>query len=182
MNRRRLLIIILVAFFSVSSILCGKVIAYMFQQTQYEENLFTIAEVSCEVKEEFDGVNKTSIQIQNTGNIDAYLRVRLVSYWGDANGNIGAKPSSMPEVKMAVDYWVPGSNNTYYYRMPVEPGNFTQELLAAPIILAKDGDYLQVVEVFAEAIQSAPSGAVTSAVTSAWSVTLDADGYIATAP
>lgn len=177
MNRRRLLIIILVAFFSVSLILCGKVIAYMFQQTQYEENLFTIAEVSCEVKEEFDGVNKTSIQIQNTGNIDAYLRVKLVSYWVDANGNIVAKPSSMPEVKMAVD-WVPGSNNTYYYCAPVKAGEFTGELLGPSIELEKDGDYLQVIEVFAEAIQSAPSGAVTSA----WSVTLDADGYIAAAP
>lgn len=179
MKKRKLVSYVLITFLLVTVTVCGTVIAYMFKKTEYMDNRFTPAQVACEVEEVFDsGTNqKTSIKVKNTGNIDAYLRVRLVSYWVDANGNIVAKPSSMPEVKMAVG-WIAGSNNTYYYRMPVEPGNFTQELLAAPIILAKDGDYLQVVEVFAEAIQSAPSGAVTSA----WSVTLDADGYIATAP
>ena len=174
MNRRRLLLIILVAFFSVSLILCGKVIAYMFQQTQYEENLFTIAEVSCKVKEEFDGVNKTSIQIQNTGNIDAYIRVRLVSYWVDTDGNIIAKPSDIPEVNLATE-WLAGTNNTYYYPNAVSPKMFTSELLSSPITLEKDEDgNLQVVEVFAEAIQSKPA----SAVTDSWKVTVDSNGII----
>jgi hypothetical protein len=43
--------------------------------------------------------------------------------------------------------------------------------------LQTDGEYIQVLEVFAEAIQSLPS----SAVTGSWHVTLDANGKIISA-
>lgn len=181
MNKRRILSIILIAALVGVLTLCGTVLAYMFRQTEYEDNQFTPAEVSCNVVESFDGEKKSSIQVQNTGNIDAYLRVRIVSYWVDSNGNIVAKPSSMPEITLA-DGWIKGSNNTYYYQSSVSsvaPNNFTGELLSAPIYLEKDENgYLQVVEVLAEAIQSKP----TNAVTNCWHVSLDTNGNIIAAP
>ena len=97
MKKRRIILSILVASLVVSLLICGTVLAYMFRQTEYKDNEFVPANVSCEVVEAFDGVQKTSVQVQNTGNIDAFLRVRFVSYWVDADGNIVAKPSSMPE-------------------------------------------------------------------------------------
>lgn len=181
MKKHRIFLILLIASLAISLILCGMVLAYMFRQTEYEDNQFTPANVSCEVVEEFDGTQKTSIQVQNTGNIDAYLRVRLVSYWVDSNGNIVAKPSSMPEITLA-DGWIKGSNNTYYYQSSVSsvaPNNFTGELLSEPIILQKDENgYLQVVEVFAEAIQSIPANAITNS----WNLSLDINGNITAAP
>lgn len=170
--------LILIAALVVALALCGTVIAYMFRQTKYKDNQFTPAEVSCKVVEAFDGEQKTSIQIQNIGNIDAYLRVRFVSYWVDADGNIVAKPSEMSEINMAAG-WIKGQSNTYYYQKPVAPDKPTDNLLSSPIILEKDENgYLQVLEAFAEAIQSEPQNAVTNS----WGVTLDFNGNISAAP
>lgn len=170
-----LAVILIVA--AVAIALCGTVFAYMLRQTEYEDNQFTPAEVSCKVEEAFDGEKKSSIKVLNTGNIDAYLRVRLVSYWVDADGNIVAEPSSMPEITPAAG-WIKGANDTYYYQSPVALGEFTGELLSSKIdLLEKDG-YQQVIEVFAEAMQSKP----TNAVTDSWKVSLDANGNITTAP
>ena len=173
MNKRRALPIILIATL-VFLVLCGTVIAYMFRQTEYKDNQFTPAEVKCQVAEEFDGTRKTEVKVTNTGNIDAYLRVRLVSYWVDAAGNVVAKPSEMPAIDMASG-WLKGENDTYYYTVPVAPEAFTDDLISSPIILEKDENgYLQVLEIFAEAIQSEPA----KAVTNSWGVTVDADGNI----
>lgn len=178
MSKQRIITIILVIILAGNLTLCGTVFAYMFRQTEYKNNEFTPASISCRVVEEFDGTQKSSIQVQNTGNIDAYLRVRFVTYWVDSDGNIVAKPSSMPEITLA-DGWMRGSNNTCYYKSSVAPNNFTGELLSAPIILQKDvNGYLQVVEVFAEAIQAKPEDAVTNS----WNVSLDINGNITTVP
>lgn len=174
MKKSRILLIILIASLVVSLILCGTVLAYMFKQTEYKNNEFIPANVSCKVVEEFDGKQKTSIKVQNTGNIDAYLRVRFVSYWVDSDGNVVAKPSSMPEINMAAG-WLKGENNTYYYKTPVSPTNQTESLLSSPITLEKDADgYMQVIDVFAEAIQSKPHNAVSDS----WGVVIDSNGHI----
>lgn len=174
MKKSRILLIILIASLVVSLILCGTVLAYMFKQTEYKNNEFIPANVSCKVVEEFDGKQKTSIKVQNTGNIDAYLRVRFVSYWVDSDGNVVAKPSSMPEINMAAG-WLKGENNTYYYKTPVSPTKQTESLLSSPITLEKDADgYMQVIDVFAEAIQSKPHNAVSDS----WGVVIDSNGHI----
>ena len=174
MNKRKILPIILITVIVVSFTLCGTVLAYMFRQTEYKENQFIPAVVSCVVVETFDGQQKSSVQVQNTGNIGAYLRVRLVSYWVCSEGNIAAKPSSMPENTLA-EGWIKGSNNTYYYQDVVAPTELTDNLLASPIILQKDENgYMQVIEVFAEAIQSEPL----QAVTDSWGVSVDSNGHI----
>lgn len=143
-------------------LLSGVALAYMFHKADLEETAFTPAIVTCEVAEEFDGTSKTSIRVENTGNIPADIRVRLVSYWEDGDGNIVGRPSKMPEVSLA-DGWteVEGEADTYWYQMPVDPQEFTGELLKAPIELETmtDGDgrtLYQVIEVFADAIQSSP--------------------------
>lgn len=154
--------------------ICGTVIAYMFKQTGIRDNKFTPAEVACEVAESFDGENKTAIAVKNTGTIKAYLRVRLVTYWVDGSGNVISKTAAMPTFTVA-DGWILGQNDTYYYKSAVLPNITTPSLLASPITLQKDANgNLQVVEVFAEAIQSEP----TKAVTNSWGVTLDASGNI----
>lgn len=180
MKTRKIYLGLLIAVLIASLILCGTVIAYMFRQTEYKDNKLTPANVSCEILETVTNNEKTSIQIKNTGNIDAYLRVRLVSYWVDADGNIVAKPSPELSITLA-EGWITGSNNTYYYKRPVAPGTPTPNLLkdGTSIYLEQDENgYLQVIEVFAEAIQSEPK----KAVTSAWNVTLDDNGNITAAP
>lgn len=162
----------------IAILICGAVSAFMFKQTDEITNKFDKAIVACEVQETFENNVKSSIQVKNTGNIDAYLRIRLASHWEDSAGNIVAKASSIPSVTLADD-WVVGSNNTYYYKKSVAPGELTGELLNGSITLSKSEDgYYQVVEVFAEAIQAEPK----KSVEESWSVTLDTDGNITSAP
>ena len=75
--------------------------------------------------------------------------------------------------------WIKGTNNTYYYTKPVSPAAQTGSLLSSPIILEEDENgYMQVIEVFAEAIQSKPYNAVINS----WKVSMDANGNISAAP
>ena len=157
-------------------LLCGTTFALMYRQTHALDNQLEAAFVACTVGEDFDGEKKDSITVENTGNIDAYLRVCLVSYWEDAEGNILSKPSEMPALTKA-DGWIAGSGNIYYYAQPVAPGDSTPNLLAEALVLCEEDGCLQVVEVFADAIQSKPA----EAVTGSWGVTI-ADGSIVTVP
>lgn len=171
-NRKRLLIplsLFIIAAFS------GSVLAYMFKQTDYKENTIIPARLTCEVKEitNADISKKTQITVKNTGNISAYIRVRLVSYWVDEKG-IVPKESHQPNFIVSKD-WIKGSDDTYYYKHPVSPGDETLNILdeSSIIELAEDNDgNKQVIEIFAEAIQSKPL----KSVINSWNVILD-DSY-----
>lgn len=155
--------------------LAGTAYAYMYGRTQPVTNTLVPAEVNCVVYEVKDTVAKSSITVSNTSNIDAYLRVRLVSYWIDSNGDVVWKPSGPISVSVA-DGWRKGADgNTFYYTNQVEPGLSTSNLLNSELTLSIDAEgNRQVIDVFAEAIQANPAGAVESA----WGVTMNANGTI----
>lgn len=137
----------------------GATAAYMFKESNDVKNDFIPASVTCEAEEAFDGNEKSSIAVKNTGNIDAYMRVRLVSYWVNEGGNIVGKPSEMPSVDYDADLWVQDKeNNTYYCTERIAPNGVTPQLLKSPIVLQtaefNGKTVYQVVEVFAEAIQA----------------------------
>jgi len=100
-------------------------------------------------------------------------------WWSESDGAGGYNtigiPSEMPAFTLGED-WIKGSDDTYYYRLPVAPNASTKDLLGSDMTLTEKQGYLQVVDVFAEAIQSLPE----EAVTTSWKVTLDDDGNIAT--
>ena len=149
-------------------LLCGTTFALMFRQTNALNNQFQAAVVDCEVSEKFNGTEKSQICVTNTGNIEAYLRVRLVTYWVDSEGKIVAKPSQMPSLPAVAKEWIK-SGDTYYYTKPVSPRGITTPLFVGAITLQQDGDgYRQVIEVFADAIQSKPA----EAVKESWGVNL----------
>ncbi len=150
-------------------------LAYMFRETDEAEDPLEVAKVSCEVSERFENNKKSEISVKNTGNINAYVRVRLVPYWVDSNGNRIYKSASVPSFSYDSNAWLAdGANNTYYYRLPLSPSSSTPSLPTSDIILAaEDGCYL-VLDVVAEAIQAEP----TASVTEAWSVNVDLDGKI----
>lgn len=178
MRRHTLKTSVLIGAVLLLSALCTTVVAYMFRTTEAKINLFSVATVSCEVQEATDApvTEKTSITIKNTGNIDAYLRVRFVSYWVNADLEIVDKPSVMPEIAIT-DHWILGTANTYYHKKPVAPDDVTGDLLSSKISLLEEDGYQQVIEVFAEAIQSKPA----TAVSESWNLTLDTNGNILTA-
>lgn len=163
-NKKRVLsVIIVVSVFLIAASFA--VYSYYFAHESVTNN-FEPANVMCTVEEEFDGTEKTSVKIQNTGNIDEYLRLRIVSYWENADGEIVGKPSEFPTIGYDTDNWIYDSTEkTYYYTSKVTPGEKTEELLTSPITFAADAEYYgetvkQVIVIIPEAVQAAPDNAV----------------------
>lgn len=80
--------------------LTGATLAYLITHTDPVPNRFTPAHVSCNVTEDFDGTTKKNVNVTNTGDIDAYLRVKLVTYRvnddGQHIGGTAAIPAFTP--------------------------------------------------------------------------------------
>ena len=167
----------------------GVTMAFMFRKAE-AQNRFAPAVVTCRVQEKLNddtytsgthtGGVKSNIRVENTGTYPAYVRVRLVSWWANADGEaVGGVPARSPAVQLRSG-WRAGSGGTYYCTKSVAPGDMTG-VLCEPMVLETgtglDGSTIyQVVEVLAEAIQAAPA----EAASSAWGVTI-ADGVITAA-
>ena len=180
--KRKALIRAVIVLSVVLVLLCGTAVALMFRQTSLLTNEFETAIVDCRVYEETDtgfetATSKSSITVENTGNIPAYIRVRFVSYWVDTEGRAVGKASEMPDIPYDANAWFE-QDGIYYCKTPVAVGTFTPELLQAgeTIVLRVDTETgcRQVLEVFADAIQSEPHRAVTNS----WGVKIS-EGNIA---
>ncbi len=140
--------------------------AFLVAQSEPVQNNFTYAHVSCTIDEKFDGTTKSDVQIQNTGDIPAYIRARIVVTWKDENGNV----SSTVPVKNT-DYTITFNETDWtqqggywYCKTAVNPDGFTPKLITE---CKKTGtapkDYDLSVEILADAIQSEPANAVKEA-------------------
>lgn len=154
------------------TMMVGGTLAYLTIQTNPVVNQFTPSQVSCSVKENFNGTIKTDVNVTNNSDIPAYIRVKLVTYRvSDAGENAGKHiggTADLPTFKLGTG-WVK-HGEYYYYTQPVAPGaspaaNLTDSMTLTGSYTDADGGK-QVIEVMAEAIQSVP----TSAVVSAWGV------------
>ena len=163
------------------AVAAGVTFAFMFKKAE-KTNRFIPAEVSCAVREKTDGSEvtgvaavgseKSDIRVENTGNVKEFIRLKLVSYYVDANGDIVGTVSSQYPTLSLKNGWIAGANHTYYYPFPTDPGGMT-EILCEPFSLGQmqlaDGKTVyQVIEVIAEAVQAEPI----SAVQEAWGVTV----------
>ena len=176
---KKIVLILMLALISVSTTL-----AFMFKKSNVVENDFQPGKTVCEVQEAFDGVEKTSIKVKNDkeqgSNVESYIRLAMISYWVNESGDIVGKPSEMPDVSYDSAHWLKSTSNDYYYhKSSVAPGETTAELLTGKIILQQveeDEQILsQVVEVFAESIQAAPADAAAQS----WGVTIENNKIIA---
>ena len=88
-------------------------------------NSMVPGQVPIEIDEVINGTTKTSITIQNTGNIDAYIRVAVVANKVDKDGNITV--GTAPELKLGAD-WQKLEDGYYYYKGVVAPKASTESL------------------------------------------------------
>ena len=169
----------------------GSTLAYIFTKTDPVENKFNPSKVACAVVENGEstehyadkvntGATKTNVQIKNTGDTDAYIRVAVVVNWASKDGT---KVWVTKPVE-GTDYtaWTPGTGwiqigDYYYYTQSVAPTKTTDTLIENIEVLdtanIPDGYFLSV-EIVASALQAKPA----SVVTSQWGVTVANDGTI----
>ena len=157
----------------------GGTVAWLTANATPVENTFPPSHVACSVTENFDGTTKKNVNVTNDSDIDAYIRVKLVTYWvNEQNQHIGGT-ATIPTFKTG-DGWIEHTDGYYYYTLPVAAGAAPETPLIGEsgIALTKYTDAdggRQVVEVMAEAIQSKP----TTAVTQSWGVPVGNDGNLA---
>lgn len=166
----------------LNGILCFPSIMAYFVRQETVSNEMVIPEVTCLIDEEFNGQKKTSITVQNTGDIKAYIRVKIIHHWVDSKGDVVGRKSTLNNFTLGTGWLKIG--DAYYYTEPVDPTDSTLELLGAGqnIQLKTDSvvqgevtfEYNQAVEIHAEAIQAEP----TSTIKTVWGVNVDANGKI----
>ena len=153
---------ILLAFLAlIVGLAAGTTLAYIFTNSTELTNTFEPARVDCEVQESFPlSQSKSNIRIENTGNVDAYIRVRLLYNWINEAGEIVTKPAGYEHTTVSTANLGEGwnaSNTFYYYTYKVKPEELTSVMLNIPIEqTAGGGDYRLRVDVIAEAIQADP--------------------------
>lgn len=141
--------------------------AFLVAQSESVQNNFTYAHVRCTIDEKFENGVKSDVKIQNTGDIPAYIRARIVVTWKDANGKVSAVPVKNTDYTIAFNETDWTQQGDYWYcKTAVNPNDFTPELIAeckkTDNANAPDGYDLSV-EILADAIQSEPASAVTEA-------------------
>lgn len=153
---------LLLSLLLVVTLAIGGTVAYLTTHSDPVQNNFTPSFVDCEVTESFNGTTKSNVNVKNTGDTEAYIRVKLVTYRVNDEGQHIGGTATIPS-------FTPGTNwvaygDYYYYTLPVAPDDEPAADLIDSITLT--GSYVdadggkQVIEVMAEAIQSGPANAV----------------------
>lgn len=161
-RKKALLLAVSVALVLTAAI--GGTIAYIVTKTDSVTNTFEPAKVPIKVDEEFNGTAKSDVKIQNTGNISAFIRAKIVVTWKDTNGNVSAiKPVEGTDKDYTISYggdWKK-VEDFYYYKEAVESNYSTTDLISEckKVGNAPEGYNLSV-EIIAESIQSEPASVV----------------------
>ena len=145
-------------------------VAWLTTKDKPITNTFNPSKVACEVTESFNGTVKSNVNVKNTGDIDAYIRVKLVTYRTNEKGQHIGGTATLPNFTLGAN-WVK-FGDYYYYTLPVAAGktpatNLTDSMTLTAEYTDVDGGK-QAIDVMAEAIQSVPA----EAVGQAWGVTI----------
>lgn len=155
----------------------GGTLAWLSTKGDPITNTFTPSKVTCEVTEIFDDIRgvKSNVNVENTGDTDAYIRVKLVTYRTNDQGQHIGGTASLPTFTRGANWvWYDGY---YYYTRPVAPGekpeaNLTDSMTLTGSYTDADGGH-QAIDVMAEAIQSVPEDAVKAAWGEGFSIGTD---------
>lgn len=173
-ERRKQQALIIAAAAVLCSIIACVTIAFVFMNTVPLENTFTYAYVACDVEETFDGTTKSDVTIKNTGEVQSYIRAKVVVTWMSEDETKVTALKPVDDTDYVITYadeanpdttnWEKGTDGFWYYKLPVDVGEETENLIDScslkPNVTAPDGYYLSV-EIVASSIQSTPTRVVT---------------------
>lgn len=151
----------------------GASLAYLFTKSAGITNTFTPTKVTTDIVEKLDKGVKRNVTIKNTGDIEAFVRAKVVITWKDSSGNVyGTAPVA------GTDYSITYNSSAwelidgiYYCKTPVAPNGSSPVLISECEKLSTavvPENYDLSVEIIAEAIQSKPADVVQQT----WGVTI----------
>ena len=145
-------------------------LAYIFTSSNPVVNTFTPVSPGSSIVEKFENNVKRDVKVTNTGQVDSYIRAKVVITWqsekkADGTGGDVYSTTPIPNEDYQISYgtdWIPSADGFWYYRYPVEAGASTNYLIgeARQIKECEDKNYMLHIEILSQAIQSTPSTAV----------------------
>ncbi|NCB74091.1 MAG: hypothetical protein EOM51_05025 [Clostridia bacterium] len=162
---------LLVSLLLIFGITVTGTLAYLFVSSGLSSNSFRAVNVNCEVSESFSGSSKSNVMIQNTGDIDAFVRAALVLTWEDDNGNAVNESASLADLNINLNTadWFCGCDGYYYCKTRLSPNGFTPVLVTSASVKTDCDGYIAGyhlnLQILSEAIQAEPEAAVNSAWT-----------------
>ena len=178
----------------VAGALVGLVYAALKDTTSPVENNLDPVVVTCEVDETFDGETKSDVSVKNTGDVPAFIRVKVLLNWTDSDGYetwfAGSSDYGVSTTLASPLNWTNANGSSaindgyWYYNGIVQPGDNTDVLISSitenlSAAAAADPRYRLKVTVLAEALQAAPMDAAEQS----WGMTYNGSSWTAyTAP
>lgn len=157
----------------ICCLVSGLTLAFLVTSTDALENVFGVPNFDTGISEDFsDGKVKNDVKIQNTGDVDAYVRVMVVVTWVNDAGAV------YPQIPVkGTDYtitwepgetdtaWVKGNDGYWYYTKPIAPDAETAVLFTncKPADGKAPEGYTLSVEILSQSIQAVPADAVKDA-------------------
>lgn len=140
----------------------GGTLAFVTVKTLSVKNQFESAYVTCKVVVGEDN-NADAIKVQNTSNVDAYIRAAIVVNWMDSDGNVRGIAPTDSEYTLGINTtsWKRDSATGFYYYINSEnkklpPNGTTYNLINSIMVTTQTppSGYTLSIEVIAEAIQA----------------------------
>lgn len=152
-KKRLILVSILILIVAIAA---STTIAWFTAQSATLTNSFGIAEVTCQIDEEFTDNVKRNVRVQNTGTMKAYIRVALIPLMLDGD-DIVCPTSALEDIIMDVDTttWVYGNDGYYYCPVPIDSSGYTP-ILINECRIAPSSNYAFELQIVAQAIQALP--------------------------
>lgn len=173
-------------------------IAYIFTSSDPVINTFTPVTPEIKIPEEMKETVKQNATVQNTGDVDSYLRAKIVVTWQNKDGEVYREvPKLGTEYTMTNGTnWALHKDGYYYYKKVAAPGQPAEIKNADGSITYGDGvtendmliiraevigeapaeGYTLHIEILGQAIQAEPI----EAVKEAWRVNITSEGYVET--
>lgn len=159
----------------ICCLVSGLTLAYLVTSTDALENVFGTPSFDTGISEDFKDNVKKDVKIQNTGDVDAYVRATVVVTWVNDNDQVYStapveNTDYQIEWKTEGTPWVKGSDGYWYYTTPLKPGGDTKILFTncKPVEGKTPDGYNLSVEILSQSIQAEPEDAVIEA----WDVTV----------
>lgn len=146
-------------------VLCaaGGTIAWLATSTNSVVNTFTPATFNNDIHEDPDPLKdgvKENVKVQNTGEVDSYIRAAVIVNWVDSAGNTVAEVPVLGtdyscSYNLAVGGWQMGADGYYYYTQKVTAKDETDSLITKcePLGVNANGYQLRVT-ILSEGIQA----------------------------
>jgi hypothetical protein len=130
LHKRAVLLGLAAALLVAASI--GGTLAWLTSAPSGLTNTFVPGKVPNEITETFDGSTKSNVRIKNVGNVNAFIRVALVSSWRNNDADhtgTGLSATGTYDITINTTDWTLGSDGYYYYNSAVQPDGSTAVLV-----------------------------------------------------